>query len=199
MITTDEFLKMATSAEQPAGVRVVHVPQAQPRIGLFWMLTLATVIGLGGWAVGSGAISVTPHSPAEPTVAAVAVPQAPALTAPTQYIQPVQQVQQPAQVRVVPQANADLRFEATAVPATPTIDPNLTRLVAMINSTPTPPPVAGPPECNSQNATFKSHTTAVDARGVPVGRAEAWSCESQAAADAEADARAQAMIAASVK
>lgn len=206
MLTAEQILAQAQASEatpsQVSSPTVIYVPQPQ-RGGsgiVGWLV--AGAIALVAAGVWSGLLDIKPvvgpGVVAQPTVVVRSIGS-------SVQVQPtaVVNIQAPAEPAtgavVVPAADIPVRFEATAAPATPTTDPNLTRLVAMINSTPTPFPVAGPAECNSENATFKSHTTAVDDRGYPIGKAEAWSCESQAAADQEADDRAKAMIAAAAK
>lgn len=206
MVTAEQILAQAQASEvtpsQVASPTVIYVPQSQ-RGGsgiVGWLVAGAIALVAGGVSLGLIDISpvTTPTVATQPTVVVRSIGSG-------VQVQPtaVVNIQAPAEPAtgavVVPAKDIPVRFEATAAPPQPTADPNLTRLVAIVNSTPTPFPVAGPPECNSANAKFHSHTTAVDEHNIPLGKVETWSCESQAAADQEADNRAKAMIAAAKK
>ncbi|KPV54643.1 hypothetical protein SE17_02490 [Kouleothrix aurantiaca] len=208
MLTAEQILSQAQVNEvaptQVAAPQIVYLPQSQRGGSGFmgWLVAGVTLLVAGGVWLGVIDISpvTTPTVATQPTVAVRTLPTSlPVQPQAQAQAQPQAPVVPTSGVVVVPAANANIKFEATAAPATPTTDPNLTRLVAMINSTPTPFPVAGPAECNSANATFHSHTVAVDEHNIPLGKVETWSCESQSAADQEADNRAKAMIAAAKK
>ena len=157
------------------------------------ILLLAGLLGAGAWGLKSGAIEIAqlPAVRTLPTVAVGPWTQAAPTVLPTPYAPAALPAAIEGQAQVVPQGQ--IRIAATAVPPTGTPDPNMTLLVTLINSTPTQI-VAGPPECNSVNATYHAKTTVVDEKGIPIGVTEGWSCESQAAAEAEMDRRADEML-----
>lgn len=206
MVTAEQILAQAQASEvtptQVAAPQIVYVskPQRGGSGMVGWLVAGAIALVAGG--VWSGLLDIKPITGsmaiAQPTVVVRSIGSSVQIQ-PTAVVNVQSQATSVASAVVVPVKDIPLRFEATAIPPTPTTDPNLTKIVAMVNAPLTPLPVAGPPECSSENAPFKSHATVVDERNIPIGRVEAWSCASQADADDKVDAQAKEMIAVAAK
>jgi hypothetical protein len=185
------YIKMAIATQ----IATPQPPRKQPGglLGFLWGLFLLAMTVTFAILVAPHAVSLflwyqegipIADAPARPTVViATSIPSRPIIVPPRPAEQPV---------IVVPQGppNIPPTPEPLPTPLPPAVQQEYAAAYALAVNTPTPG-TWGAPECNAQNATYRSDTIRVTTPdGMPIGEVSAWSCTSAEAAAQEAQQRA---------